>query len=271
MLFPKNAMKISLDLKVVFLALIFPISGLCAGYAYSMIENLGRNLWQTMLIGVVIGLILNFICYYPKLFRIFFYVLPIPVVLMIITNEISLYFVNYPISLWYAAGGLGLGFLIDWVLVFNNPFYNLSRGPLIIIYLFFSVVIVGLFMGIPLANILLGIIVGNYWSLRYYDAIVSKRKLNRSFLISGFFTAFVFALIMAISGFLLLHDSSNIIVNFHQYLHFKISYNQLRVMVYVGGILLIFLQFWLTYITAKVMYEFRHKSLLQLLKEQSAE
>jgi hypothetical protein len=250
-------MSIGLKIKVLILSLIFPISGFLIGLAIGFIDGNEKTLYIYALTLSGGGILLDMICFYPRAFSFVFYRIPIPVLLFLVAYDISLFFTNSFNSLIIGISGLILGILMTMLLIRSNEFYMVQKRVLIIVYLFLSVLLVGLLQGIPVVNILLGVLAANYMSFRYMDAVQSKKRIRRNFIISAFFTSMVLMIIILISGFLLLNDSNNVERAINQVSGIIINDSQLSRFIWIGGILLVIIQFWLTYLSAWILYQYR--------------
>jgi hypothetical protein len=246
-----------LKIKVLLLSLIFPVSGFIIGLSISYLNGNEKIISIYALSFMGGGILLDFICFFSKIFSFIFYRIPIPVLISLIAYDIALIFTTRLNSLFAGIGGLVLGILITLVLIRPGQFYVIRKRFLVIVYLFLSLLLVGLLQGIPAVNILLGVIAGNYISFRYMDAIQPKKRIRRNFIISAIFTSVVLLINVAISGFLLLNDSVNIERAIFQVTKLLINNTQLYRIIIFGGIILVFVQFWLTYYSAWILYQYR--------------
>jgi len=250
-------MSIGLKIKVLVLSLIFPVSGFLIGLVIGFFDNNEKTVYIYAISLLGGGILLDVICYYPRIFSFVFYRIPIPVLLFLVAHDISLFFTDSFNSLFIGFGGLVIGILMTLVLVMPNHFYMVPKRVLIIVYLFLSVILVGLLQGIPVVNILLGVLAANYISFRYMDAVQAKKRIKRNFIISALFTSVVLMIIIVIAGFLLLNDATNVERALSQVSNIKINDAQLSRFIWIGGILLVIIQFWLTYLSAWILYQYR--------------
>ncbi len=156
-----------LKTELVLLALLMPLLGALSGWYYEVFVVEDDNISVAIAIGVAIGLVLDAVCYYGKVFCFVFYKMPIPATLFVIAYEVALFFVNQLVALLIGICGAGIGILMNMVLIQPAPFYLARKRTLIVIYIYLSFIMLGLMMGVPISNFLLGILAGNYFSLRY--------------------------------------------------------------------------------------------------------
>jgi len=148
-----------------------------------------------------------------------------------------------------ALTGLGVGLIIDFIiqLFWKIDIYQIPEKLLIAVYVFYSICIFGFFMGVPIFHPLLGIMAGYYWAKRIlfykYPYGTYKSEIKRV----SRFTAIVMGAISLCSAGIALMDkytSSNLkgMLN----LPFDISMSWLVISIVLGGLLLIWFQYWLT-------------------------
>jgi hypothetical protein len=250
-------MSLGLKIKVLILSLIFPVSGFLIGLVIGYLDSNEKTVYIYALSLLGGGILLDVVCFYPWIFSFVFYRIPIPVLLFMVAHDISLFFTDSFNSLIIGAGGLVLGILMTMVLIMPKHFYMVPKRVLVIVYLFLSVLLVGLLQGIPVMNVLLGVLAANYISFRYMDAVQAKKRIKRNFIISALFTSVVLMIIIFISGFLLLNDAANVELALYQVSGIKINDVQLSRFIWVGGILLVIIQFWITYLSAWILYQYR--------------
>lgn len=148
-----------------------------------------------------------------------------------------------------ALTGFGIGLIIDFIiqLFWKVDIYQIPEKLLIAVYVFYSICIFGFFMGVPIFHPLLGIMAGYYWAKRIlfykYPYGTYKGEIKRV----SRFTAIVMGAISLCSAGIALMDkytSSNLkgMLN----LPFDISMPWLVISIVMGGLLLIWFQYWLT-------------------------
>ncbi len=180
--------------------------------------------------------------------------------IFIILPFLTIWFSFYLLK-WNIAVGLILSLLITIVLnifmlkKFINEFYNLNYFWLILIHLFLSIGIFGFFMGVPIFNIIPGILggiyIGRQASIKNENIETFKHKLS----LSNIYSLIVLIFICFCSTYIALSDkytAANIegMLN----LNFHLTNSMLWIIIILGGLLLIILQYIFSIILAKKMY-----------------
>ncbi|PKM78180.1 MAG: hypothetical protein CVU90_03935 [Firmicutes bacterium HGW-Firmicutes-15] len=155
--------------------------------------------------------------------------------------------------------GFSIGILADLVLVWKKltKIYEINIGLVIIIYLFYSICILGFFMGVPIFNLILGIIAGFFVGRRLKYSNLDNEEFNRSSRNTSIFTTAVILVISAISAFLALKDPLDTARNLQGMLGiqaFIITTPMIIVLIIVGGTTLAILQYCLTKFMAQIAY-----------------
>lgn len=156
----------------------------------------------------------------------------------------------------WALSGLVPGIVVDlfflkrWV---GNA-YSLSNGLLAGFYIFYSVGVLGFCMGIPLLNLGLGVLAGAYTARRLQLAGADVDSRNREFeRTSGFTAGVMVAMCCLITLWAIAGE-----VPGSQFrttlLSFTFSGPVFWAVVFIGGTVLILLQYWLTLASAKLAY-----------------
>lgn len=253
----RDIIDLNLKISIGILALLMPVAGALSGWYYALfVANSNFCLFWAVLLFIV-GVLLDIICYNGKVFSFVFYKMPIPIILSIISYEVSSFFVERLGAIAIGCCGLVLGVFIDFLLLSPKPFYLARKRVLIIVYVFFSILLMGVMLGVPVSNFLLGILAGNYYSLRYSGVVLSKRRLRTNLHnVSGFATL-VLLLSEFIFGWLILKDTANIIDYLYHVTGISLTSGNLLTLVLVLGSLSVVIQYFLTYWTSKIMYRYR--------------
>ncbi len=207
------------------------------------------------ILGIILGILLDMVCYYRKLFTIFLYQTPIPLVLFLLVWWISNTFVNDLFALFFAIGGLLLGLWLNSELILPFQFYRIKKRILGIIYFFFSIVLLGFFMGIPAFNILLGFLAGNYLSIRVISNYKIERDINKDIKQGAAYTSLVLFIITTIAFLIALSDIENSIQMVQQILNIPLNASFFIFLLALGGIVIVFTQYYITLFTAKTMLQ----------------
>ena len=124
--------------------------------------------------------------------------------------------------------------------------YRLSKPVLIISYLFYNIGMLGFFMGVPVFNIIPGVIAGIYWTRRliYNNYIMNlKSEIYKVLKFTSIVTGFI-CLISATIALLSKSTPADLKGMFN--LPFDISQLMLVSFIFIGGLFLIFFQYFLT-------------------------
>ncbi|MCQ2375351.1 MAG: hypothetical protein MJ069_05570 [Salinivirgaceae bacterium] len=246
-----------LRLKVLLLALVLPV--VCGVAVWNLRLYNGNDVpsWRVAAMGVALGVLLDVVCYFPKLFSIFFYWALAPFFTTFITVAIaSLFFPPIGVLLIGTAGFV-VGVLIDWSLLAGSPFFTVNKWILGIIYVYVSVFLMGLAMGLPFANVFLGIVAGNYVSFRYLSPGLTKKRAYAASTQVAIFTSVTLLVIQAIGILLMFSDLANISDYLFSISGIMLKPNFLFWGFIVVGLLLAVLQYFVTLGSAKIMYQYR--------------
>lgn len=255
-------MKQALKIKLIILALVFPMSFCVAGYLIG--ENsylLGLEFKSTLitatasLLGFSLGVLFNFICYYRKTFAIAIYQFPIPFTLFFAFWWISNSFVNNWLALFIGILGLLLGLWLNTVLVIPYQFYKIKKRILALLYLFYSIIILGIFMGVPIFNILLGVFAGNYLAIRTISYIRLESSINRNIHQGALFSALVILFITIIAGLMAIVDIETYTETFTALTKIPIDATKFIWFLVIGGALGVIIQYFITRFTAYTMLQ----------------
>ncbi|MBI9067428.1 MAG: hypothetical protein JEZ09_09060 [Salinivirgaceae bacterium] len=251
-----------LKLKLVLLSFIFPISFLLAGLIIGNNSQLfGITIKSNFMlsfvgsIGFVIGLLLNFVCYYRKLFTTAIYQTPIPLSLFLAFHWVANFFVGNYFAIFIGLIGLGIGLWLNKELVLPYQFYKVPKRILAILYLFYSIVAMGFFMGVPVFNILLGIFAGNYLAMRimsYSKSEEIRRNINQG----SFYSALVILIISIIAGLIALNDVDAYVQLIHQLTNIQLNVDHFLSLLVVFGLTGTIAQYFITKFTAQTMFDF---------------
>lgn len=257
MLTQNQKIGLKLWLQITVLAMVMPLAGAFSGWYYAALVTESSHVLFATFIGLCIGITIDIVCYYEKLFSLAFYQIPIPIILFLIFFEIALFFVNKWQAALIALIGLALGILIVKVLIIPNPFYTMRKRILIVIYILLSIIMLGIMMGVPVSNFLLGIIAGNYFSIRYAGSVMSRARLQRNLIAVTILSSIVLLLSELIFAWLIWQDSVNILDYLYKIFGIAFTHNHLIFIMITIGILSILIQLFITYSSASVMYRFR--------------
>lgn len=244
-------------IQLTILALVMPVAGALSGwyFAFLIIESDYPLLIAAACFAA--GLLLDFICYYGNIFSFVFYKTPIPLVLSVMGYELSSFFLSQRLSICTGIAGLFIGIVFDYVLLIDKPFYLARKRLLVIVYMLLSFILLGIMMGVPVSSFLLGILAGNYYSLRYEGAVMSKERLRRNLLNISLFTTLVLLFLELIFGWLIWQDAVNIIDYLHHMTDWQLSRNHLLILIFGFGVLAVVVQYLITYYTGKIMLHYR--------------
>ena len=112
-------------------------------------------------------------------------------------------------------------------------------------------------MGVPVSSFLLGIMAGNYYSLRYEDAVLSKERLRHNLLSITIFVTIVLLVFEIVFGWLIWNDAPNIIAYLQQMTGAQITSTQLLHLIFGFGTLAVIIQYLITYYTGKILLRYR--------------
>ena len=149
-----------------------------------------------------------------------------------------------------ALTGLVVGVLVDLVFLKNWVRNAYSMKPIIwmMIYLFYSIGMFGFFMGIPIFNIALALPAGFFiggWLAFTHAGFTQMKKAARQ---AALFTTSVLALICLASATIALANSSTALELQHMFrLPVQVTPAILIGIILCGGIILLFLQWWLIF------------------------
>lgn len=246
-----------MKLGVAAVALVMPLAGALSGLYYGFfVTDTDYPLFLPLLFFVV-GILLDAICINGSVFSFVLYKMPIPVVLALIGYEAASFFTGRLVSACIALCGGALGVLIDFVLLSPKPFYLARKKILIIVYIFLSIILMGIMMGVPVSNLLLGILTGNYYSLRYRDAVLSKERLHHNLVSVTVFATSVLFVSELVFGWLLWHDSVNVIEYLYHVTGWQFTQGNFLFAIIGFGLAAVLLQFLFTYYTGKILYKYR--------------
>lgn len=148
---------------------------------------------------------------------------------------------------------VNLFFLKKWV---RNA-YSMKPIVWMFIYLFYSVGMFGFFMGIPIFNLALALPAGFFMGgcLAYTRA--DSNQMKKTARQSALFTTSVLALICLASATIALASSSTALELQHMFgLPVQVTPAILLGIILCGGIILLFLQWWLTFKSVERAYEY---------------
>lgn len=143
-------------------------------------------------------------------------------------------------------------FLKKWV----KNVYNLDIRLLIFVYVFFSIVTLGLFMGVPVFNVVLGAIAGVYAGRRFRYLKADRGQFTKKVGKVSVFTSVVMFLICCFSACLALTDPYTP-ENLQGMLglDFTVTKGMVVGLIFIGGVFLVLLQYWLTEKAAMIAFK----------------
>lgn len=263
-------MNAALKIKVFFLAMVFPISFLLAGWLIG--ENsylLGfdfHNTGVTLLlsgVGFLFGALLNVICYYRKVFAIALYQTPIPLTLFFA----SWWIVNSLVNTWLA---ISIGFLfllvglwINSVIIIPYQFFRIKKRVLALLYVFYSIVILGLFMGVPLFNILMGVFAGNYLAIRTVSYVKLQKTITKNIRQGALFSSIVILFVSILASLMAFVDLETYLQTFTSLTQIPINAEKFFLFLVIAVLIGVLLQYFVTWFTATTMLQLHnHKKLI---------
>lgn len=170
---------------------------------------------------------------------------------------ISIPFVPESSIILFALSGFLIGIVIDIFFLRKWIVNAYSMRPIIwmLIYLFYSFGMFGFFMGVPVFNVILafpaGFFIGGWLIFNSADSIQMK-KVGRY---SAIFTTSVLAFICAASGTIALINSSTA-SDLQGMFGIKITRETIVGIIFIGGFLMLILQWWVTIWSVKQSYRY---------------
>jgi hypothetical protein len=259
-----NSRTISLKLKVAIaiLALVMPVTGALSGWYYGVFIAESNYPYLVALLCLVLGVALDVVCYYDRLFTFVFYKMPIPGILFVIAYEAASFFYGRWVSLGFAFAGLAIGVFFDYVLLAPKPFYMARKRLLVVVYIFLSIIMLGVMSGVPVSNFFLGILAGNYFSLRYAGAVLGRDRLHKNLYTMTIFATVVLLVSELLFAWLVWQDSVNIIDYLNSLLGIAFTRQSLLWLMVILGVVSVVVQFVLTFTTGMILYRYRsHKKI----------
>lgn len=253
----KTVISLRLKIAIVLLAMVMPVVGAVSGWYYAFLIEESDYPYLVALACFGVGLLLDVVCYYGGVFSFVFYKLPIPLVLSVASYAAASFVTSWKMALCAAIIGAFFGIVFDNVLLIDKPFYLARKRVLVIVYMLLSFILLGVMIGVPVSNFLLGILAGNYYSLRYEGAVVSKERLRRNLFNMSIFTTLVLLLFELMFGWLMWQDSTNIIDYLYQTTGWQMSPGLFLIMIFGFGSLAVVVQFLITYYTGRTMLRYR--------------
>ena len=249
-----------LRIKLIILSLVFPVTFSFIGFMEGIYFYNNSVTLLLAIVGLIVGVILTYICYRRKLFTIALYQAPIPLSIFLLVWWVSNLFVSEYQSILIAIGGLLLGLWLNKELVLPYQFYKMKKRVLAIVYIFFSIALLGYFIGIPAFNILLGILAGNYLSIRVIRNYKEEQEINKNFKQGSAYTSFVLLIITAIATLLAISDIDYSLQLANRVIHSSFDKTTLIILMVIGGVAIITIQYFVTLFTAKTMFQlWKHK------------
>ena len=158
---------------------------------------------------------------------------------------------------YWALGGLCVGLIIDVMFVKSwvKRAYQMNSKILAVLYIFYSIGVLGFCMGIPILEFPLGMAAGAYAARKMYHTKAGPEEFERSVKKMSIFAAAVMVLICclitlwAIAGEMIGYRVET------PYLSFTFTVPIFSAVVLIGGAGLVLLQYWLTRTAAKVTFK----------------
>ncbi|MGE4289125.1 MAG: hypothetical protein AB7E36_10565 [Salinivirgaceae bacterium] len=256
----------SLKVKLLLLAAIFPVAFSLIGWYLSFFYQNTEAKYIYTVLGFVLGTFFSFICFRRKLFTVVLYQAPIPLALFLLAWWFSHVFTSGWISFLIGALWFLIGLWLNSELVLPYQFYRIKKRFLVLIYLFFSIAMLGFFMGIPVFNLLLGVLAGNYLSIRVLYPYSSKTTIQKNLVQGAWFTALSLLGITLFAGIIAVSDFENSLLMAQQLLQIQLSKNLFILLLSLGAVFLTLFQFVLTLFAARTMlnwWNYRRKKLMK--------
>jgi hypothetical protein len=256
----------SLKVKLLLLAAIFPVAFSLIGWFLSLFYQNTEAKYVYAALGFVLGIFFSFICFRRKLFTVVLYQAPIPLALFLLAWWFSHVFTSGWIAFLIGALWFLIGLWLNSELVLPYQFYRIKKRFLALIYLFFSIAMLGFFMGIPVFNLLLGVLAGNYLSIRVLYPYSSKTTIQKNLVQGAWFTALSLLGITLFAGIIAVSDFENSLLIAQQLLPIQLSKNLFIFLLALGAVLLTLFQFVLTLFAARTMlnwWNYRRKKLMK--------
>ena len=244
-------------MQIALIALVMPVVGAVSGWYYAFFVGESDYPYIVALACLGVGVLLDLVCYNGNVFSFVCYKLPIPLVLAVMAYEVASFFVSWRFALCAGIAGIFIGIVFDYALIIDKPFYLARKRVLIIVYMLLSFIMLGIMIGVPVSSLILGVLAGNYYSLRYEGAVLSKARLRRNLLIITTFVTAVLLLLELMFGWLIWQDSPNIIDYLYLLTGWLISKNILLVLIFGFGAFAVVIQYLITYYTGKVLLSYR--------------
>jgi len=167
----------------------------------------------------------------------------------------------------FAITGLAIGVLVDlfFLKTWVRNAYSMKPIVWMIIYLFYSIGMFGFFMGIPVFNIALALPAGFFMGGWLAYARADSNQMKKTARQSALFTTSVLALICFASATIALTSTSTASELQHMFrLPIRVTPAILLGIILCGGIILLFLQWWLTFkIVERAYAYFLHERLIK--------
>ncbi|MGD9994856.1 MAG: hypothetical protein AB7S69_16270 [Salinivirgaceae bacterium] len=257
----------SLKVKLLLLAAIFPVAFSLIGWFLSSFYQNTESRVIFAALGFVLGIFFSFICFRRKLFTVVLYQAPIPLALFLLAWWFSHVFTSGWLAFLIGALWFFIGLWLNSELVLPYQFYRIKKRFLALIYLFFSIAMLGFFMGIPVFNLLLGVLAGNYLSIRVLYPYSSKTTIQKNLVQGAWFTALSLLGITLFAGIIAVSDLENSLLMAQQLLQIQLSKNLFLLLLALGAVILTLFQFALTLFSARTMLNWWHYRRKKLMKE----
>jgi hypothetical protein len=145
--------------------------------------------------------------------------------------------------------GLLIGILVDAVYLkrWVGGAYSINLKIWMAVYLFYSIGMLGFFMGVPIFNVILAVPAGMFMGGRVARQTADSEEVRRMKRNTCVFTTAVLAGVCCISAFVALVDpNTGSELQSMLGLHFEVTRSMLAGLIVMGGISLLFMQWWIT-------------------------
>lgn len=154
-----------------------------------------------------------------------------------------------------ALSGLGAGIIVDIIFLkkWVRKAYQLNSKILAVIYIFYSIGVLGFCMGVPILNFGVGVFAGIYTARKMHHINSGAKECNRNIEKTALFSAIVMMLMCCLTGTWALVGGM-IGSRFESpVLSFTYTVPILAAIVLMGGVILSLLQYWLSFTAGKIV------------------
>jgi hypothetical protein len=186
-----------------------------------------------------------------------------PLFFFLVAITLYYFFQDIPVYI-FIIPGLIAGAIIDILFFkrFVNNTFELPTWTLVIFYLFYNICIYGMFMGFPVINLVMGIVAGYYCGIKINRGYYPEDQIEKTKKRVALFTGSIMVLICIASALIALTEKSiGQELQGMLGLKFQVTKNMVIALILIGGLTLIFSEYYLTKIAIKLTlkYIFAHK------------